>query len=286
VNDLLDFVWLTSIKATPLVYASLAGVLGERAGIVNIGLESMLAAGAFTAVVVSQATGSALLGLLGGVAAGALLGLVLALLATRLHVDQIVAGTGLNVAVLGAAAFGLIVVFGRPGASPDVPALGRTGEIALVAGAALATLLLHVVLGATPWGLRVRACGENPYAVRAASLDPRALRVQALVAGGALAGLGGVFLSIAELHLYSDGMTAGRGFIALAAVIFGGWKPARAALAALGFGALAALQFGLQGSGIPTELLQAFPYLVALAALGGLVGRSRAPESDGVPLAD
>ena len=279
----LDLLWLVLLKATPLIYAAVAGVLGERAGVVNIGLEGTLAGGAFTAVVVSGATGSPLLGLAAGVAAGALLGLVLGLLATRMHVDQIVAGTGLNVAVLGTAAFGLTVAYGKPGASPDVPALGPTGEIALVAIALASALAVHVVLRATPWGLRVRASGENPYAVRSASFDPRTIRVQALAIGGALAGLGGVFLSLAELHLYSDGMTAGRGFIALAAVIFGRWTPLGATLAALAFGALSTLQIVLQGKGIPSEFLEALPYLVAIAALGGFVGRARAPEADGKP---
>jgi simple sugar transport system permease protein len=132
--------------------------------------------------------------------------------------------------------------------------------------------------------LRLRACGENPRAVRSAGVDPRTMRVVATLVGGALAGLAGVFLSLGELDIYSDGMTAGRGFIALAAVIFGRWSPLGAAGAALAFGALAALQFVLQRAGVPSELMQALPYLAALAALTGIAGKARAPAADGVPL--
>ena len=129
----------------------------------------------------------------------------------------------------------------------------------------------------------MRASGENPRAVRSAGIDPRTVRLIATAIGGGLAGLGGVYLSLGELDLYSDGMTAGRGFIALAAVIFGRWTPLGATGAALLFGALSALQFALQRTGVPSELMQALPYLAALAALTGIAGRARAPQADGVP---
>jgi simple sugar transport system permease protein len=271
------------IKATPLVFAALAGVVCERAGILNIALEGALTGGAFAAVAVSYATGSPLLGLAAGVIAGMLVCGLLGLAATRFGVDQIVAGTGINLLAAGGTAFGLVVVFGQPGASPEVHALGQMGEIALAVAAFFCAFALQAILDRTPWGLRLRACGENPRAVRSAGLDPRRIRLLATVAGGALAGLGGVFLALGELDIYSDGMTAGRGFIALAAVIFGRWTPLGAAAAALAFGALSALQFVLQRAGIPSELMQALPYLAALAALTGLAGRARAPAADGVP---
>lgn len=280
---LLSLLALTLVKATPLSYAALGGVLCERAGIVNIALEGMMAVGAFSAVAVASATGSPLLGLAAGVLAGALLAAILALAATRFGVDQIVAGTGLNLLALGGTAFALVVVFGQPGASPEVRGLGKAGDLALIAGAFVATALVHAALYATPWGLRVRACGENPHAVLSAGIDPRRVRFGAVVLGGALAGLGGVYLSLAELDLYSDGMTAGRGFIALAAVIFGRWTPFGALGAALFFGAFAALQYVMQRTGIPSEIMQALPYVAALAALGGFAGRARAPKADGVP---
>lgn len=282
----LAFVALALVKAAPLVFAALAGVLCERAGIVNIALEGALTVGAFAAVVVANATGSPLLGLAAGVVAGAALCVVLGLAATRLGIDQIVAGTGLNVLATGAAAYGLVVVFGSPGASPEVPGLGTPGEIALVVTALACAALAHVGLQRTVWGLRLRACGENPRAVAAAGLDPRRIRVLATATGGALAGLGGVFLSLGELDIFSDGMTAGRGYIALAAVIFGRWTPLGATGAALGFGALSALQYSLQRTGVPSELMQSLPYVAALAALAGFGGRARAPEADGIPLPD
>jgi general nucleoside transport system permease protein len=286
VSGIQDFVVLTLVKAAPLIYAALAGVICERAGILNIALEGQLTIGAFTAVAVSFATGNPVIGLLGGVVAGALVGLLLGVAATRFGVDQIVAGTGINLLALGGAAFGLSIVFGQPGASAEVSALGVPGERVLVVGAFVAALLLHLALYRTPWGLRTRASGENPRAVRSAGIDPRNVRLIATMLGGALAGLGGVYLSLAELDLYSDGMTAGRGFIALAAVIFGRWTPFGATGAALGFGALAALQFVLQRTGVPSELMQALPYLAALAALTGIAGRARAPQADGVPYAE
>ncbi len=275
---------LTLIKATPLIYAALGGVISERSGVVNIALEGMMATGAFTAVIVSYASHSALAGLLAAVLAGALVGLVLAIAATRFKVDQIVAGMGINLICSGAAAYGLVLIFNQPGASAQVPALGRQYWLLVLLAFALA-VALQWVLQRTPWGLRVRACGENPRAAAAAGIDPLALRMWAVTYSGMLAALGGAFLSIGELNLYSDGMTAGRGFIALAAVIFGRWNPLGAAGAALVFGFFEALQYVLQGriAWLPADAMQALPYLAALFALAGITGRVRAPASDGVP---
>jgi simple sugar transport system permease protein len=250
---------------------------------VNIGLEGIMIAGAFTAVVVSGLTGSPLLGALAGVLAGAAIAAVLAFAATRLGVDQIVAGTGLNIATLAAAAFGLVLIYHQPGASREVPAFGHGGENAMIVLAFVAAAALHVVLTRSAWGLHVRACGEDPSAAEAAGIDALRTRFTAVVIGGAIASLGGVYLSLAELDLYSDGMTAGRGFIALAAVIFGRWTPFGATGAALFFGFFAALQYSLQRAGVPSELMQALPYLAALVALAGFAGRVRAPAADGVP---
>jgi len=268
-----------------LIYASLGGVLSERSGVVNIGLEGMLAAGAFFGVVGSYASGSAIVGAICGVLAATLLAALFAFVVTRFALDQIVTGTGINIAAIGAAAYGLVIVFGQPGASHEVAALGRPGETVLIALALVLALVLQLVIDRTPWGLRVRACGENPAAAAAAGIDPLRTRFIAVTIGGAIAGLGGVFLSLGELDLYSDGMTAGRGFIALAAVIFGRWNPLGALGASLFFGFFAALQYTLQRSGVPSELMQALPYLAALVALAGFAGGVRAPAADGVPYA-
>jgi simple sugar transport system permease protein len=281
---ILTLALLTIIKATPIVYAALGGVISERSGVVNIGLEGMMIAGAFVAVVVSFATHNPVLGVIAGIAAGAAVGYLLAIAATRFKVDQIVAGTGINLMCAGGAAYGLVLVFNQPGASTQVEALGARYWILALAAFACA-LGLHWLLYNTAWGLRVRACGENPHAVKSAGLDPLSLRMYAVIMSGALAGLGGAFLSIGELNLYSDGMTAGRGFIALAAVIFGRWTPLGATGAALVFGFFEALQFVLQGrvSWLPPDAMQALPYVAALIALAGITGRVRPPAADGVP---
>ena len=277
-------VTLTLIKSTPIIYAALGGVISERSGVINIGLEGMMIGGAFTAVVFSGVTGNPVIGLLAGIGAGAVLGLVLGLAATIFKVDQIVAGTGINLVAAGGAAYALTLIYNQPGASPQVNALGN-GFWVLVALAFVCAMLLHVVLYETPWGLRVRACGENPRAVHDAALNPLRLRVAAVAISGALAGLGGAFLSIGEVNIFSDGMTAGRGFIALAAVIFGRWTPWGATGASIFFGFFEALQYVLQGrvGWLPADAMQAVPYIAALIAIAGLVGKVRAPAADGVP---
>ncbi len=282
-NAAFEILALTLVKATPLAYAALGGVICERAGVVNIALEGLLTVGAFAGVLVAYATGNALLGAAAGVLAGAAFAAILAYVATRWNIDQIVAGTGLNLVALGGAAYGLIVVFGHPGTSAEVHGLGTNGERTLIALVFVLGLALHAVIYGTPWGLRLRACGEYPAALAAAGIDPRRLRFIAVVIGGAVTGLGGVYLSLAELDLYADGMSAGRGYIALAAVIFGRWTPFGALGASLFFGFFAALQYSLQRTGVPSELMQALPYLAALVALTGLAGRVRAPAADGVP---
>ena len=280
----ITLITLTLIKAAPIMYAALGGVISERSGVINIGLEGMMIGGAFTAVVFTGISGSPVVGLIAGIAAGAFLGYVLGAAATVFKVDQIVAGTGINLVAAGGAAYGLTLIYNQPGASPQVNSLGDDVWI-LVALAFVATLLLHAVLYYTPWGLRLRACGENPRAVADAGLHPLRLRLYAVILSGALAGLGGAFLSIGEVNLFSDGMTAGRGFIALAAVIFGRWTPWGASGAAIFFGFFEALQYVLQGrvGWLPSDAMQALPYVAALFAIAGLVGKVRAPAADGVP---
>ena len=293
ISLILTLFFLTLIKSVPIVYAALGGVISERSGVVNIGLEGMMTAGAFSAVVFTNLTGSPIVGLLAGVFFGAVLGFVLGFAATFFKVDQIVAGVGINLVALGGAAYGLVLIFNQPGASPQVDQLGpaqflpqiTAGETALIVLGLLCAFGLNWFIYRTPWGLRIQACGENPRAVTDAGLDPLRLRLYSVIASGALAGLGGAFLSICEVNLYSDGMTAGRGFIALAAVIFGRWTPWGATGAAVFFGFFEALQYVLQGriAWLPSDAMQALPYLAALFAIAGLVGRVRAPAADGIP---
>lgn len=288
------------IKATPLAYAALGGVISENAGIINIGLEGMMAAGAFAAVVASNATHQLLLAVVAAGLAGAGLAWLLAYLAIRLRADQIIVGMAINVIAVGGAAFLVALLFGQAGATPEVPSFGSLGA----AGASgLSAFILqpqryvlswlifflilaaHAVLYRTKLGLHVRAVGEEPRAALTAGIDVRRIRYAATIVGGALAGLGGAYLSIGEVDLYSDGMVAGRGFIALAAVIFGRWTPLGAAGACLFFGFFSSLQIVLQRASVPAQLLEMLPYLLTIVAIAGFIGKARAPAADGVPFA-
>lgn len=286
------------IKATPLVYAALGGVISENAGVINIALEGMMAAGAFTAVLGSFYLHSLVLAVLVSMLTGALLGLVLAYLAVAQRADQIVVGMAINVLAIGGAAFALAIVFGQPGASPEVKSFGSLGHAtsegladlalnpqryALFWGAIALLVLTQIFLYRTRAGLHLRAVGESPHAAMAAGIDVIACRYWATIVGGMLAALGGAYLSIGEVDLYSDGMVAGRGFIALAAVIFGRWTALGAAGACLFFGFFSSLEIVLQRAQIPAQLLEMLPYVLTIVALAGFIGRSRAPAADGVP---
>lgn len=286
------------VKATPLWFAAMGGVLSENAGVVNIGLEGMMAAGAFCAVLGAYYTHSLAVALACAVLTGAAWGLLLAYLAVTQRADQIVAGMAINVLTVGGAAFLLAVLFGQPGASPEVVSFGSLGHggslgvgdlvrnpqrYALFWLALVAIAALHVFLYRTRGGLHLRAVGESPQTALTAGIDVIRTRYLATVIGSVLAALGGAYLSIGEVDLYSDGMVAGRGFIALAAVIFGRWTPLGAAGACLFFGFFSALQIALQRAALPAQLLEMLPYVLTIVALAGFIGRSRAPAADGVP---
>jgi ABC-type uncharacterized transport system permease subunit len=285
-------------KAAPLVYAALGGVISENAGVINIALEGMMAAGALSAVLGSYYTHSLLLAVLAALAAGALFGLVLAYLAIAQRADQIVVGMAINVLAIGGAAFVLAVVFGQPGASPEVKSFGTLGHTstegladfvlnpqryALFWLAIVLLVLAQLFFYRTRPGLHLRAVGESPHAAMASGIDVIGYRYWATIAGGMLAALGGAYLSIGEVDLYSDGMVAGRGFIALAAVIFGRWTPLGAAGACLFFGFFSSLEIVLQRAQVPAQLLEMLPYVLTVIAIAGFIGRSRAPAADGVP---
>jgi len=282
------------IKATPLAYAALGGVVSENAGVVNIGLEGMMAAGAFTAVVASFYFHSVVLAVIAAALTGAMLGLLLAYLAVTQRADQIIVGMAINVLALGGAAFMLSVLFGQPGASPEVTSFSTLGgatatvmtylqRYALVWLAIIVCIVVHVFLYRTPGGLHLRAVGESPHAALTAGINVAKYRYLATIVGGVLAALGGAYLSIGEVDLYSDGMVAGRGFIALAAVIFGRWTPLGAMGACLFFGFFSSLQIALQRANVPAQLLEMLPYVLTIVAIAGFIGRSRPPAADGVP---
>lgn len=277
--------------AIPYLFAASGGVLAERAGVVSLALEGFMLTGAFAAAVGSWMTGDPWIGALCGIAAGALFGLVHAIATIRFRADQVVAGIAINLLVIGLTRLGLQLAFDSSSNSPRVEgfaaATGSGGLLVatlqnplVIAGLIVAPLLTWTMYR-TPFGLRVRATGEHPAA--AASLGVRVTRVRyvAVTMSGVLAALGGVYLSL-DQHQFTDNMTAGRGFIALAAVIFGRWDPARAALACLLFAAAETLQITLQGTqALPSQFVQMIPYALTIIALAGLVGRSVPPAALG-----
>ena len=289
-NALLDALSALLEFAPPLVLAALGGVISERSGVVNIGLEGMMRFGAFFAAAVAIWTGSAWLGLVGGAAAGAGVAAIHALLSLRFRADQVVSGVALNLVALGLITFLLEILFGSAGVSPPAPQLPHSifGHTALTWIALALAPALHWFLTRTATGLRIRAVGENPQA--AATLGVRVLRLRALcvLASGALAGLGGACLSVGILGQFDARMPAGQGFMALAAMVFGKWTPLGAASAALFFAGAEALQrqlaFSLHAADLHLEgVFLALPYVLTLAVLAFGVGRTRAPAADGVP---
>ncbi len=273
--------------ATPLLLAALAGVLCERSGVVALALEGKLLAGAFAAAAVAPLAPSPWLGVAAGAAAGALVGVLLSAWAVWLACDAIVVGIALNLFVLGATQFLLEILFGSSANSPTFAGFAARGPFAIPPLAFVAFALVpvvHAVLFSTRFGLRVRACGENPDAAASRGVDPRVVRTAAVLLAGALAGIGGAYLSL-DAGQFVKNMSAGRGFLALAAVIFGKWSPGGAAAACLLFGIAEAMQIRLQGQGVPTQFVQMIPYVLTMVALAGFVGRSRAPAALGKRLA-
>lgn len=287
--------------ATPLALAAMGGILSERSGVVNIGLEGQMLMGAFVGWAAAVALGSGWLGVLCGVSAGALLGFLHALLTQRFRADHVVSGMAINLLAAGLTVFLLRRFFERPPAAPGVAewGLGALEAVPLLGGLLtrqspfvlvmlLLPLALHALLYHTMWGLRVRAAGESAHKSRLAGIPVVTTRYTCVTLSGALAALAGTYLSLSQLNVFSEGMSAGRGFIALAAVIFGRWTPLGATAAALGFGFLDALQQRLQGETlfgvrVPSEMLLSLPYLLTIVALAGLVGRSIPPADLGKP---
>ncbi len=268
----------------PYVLAALGGTLSERAGVINLALEGILLGSALTATLGAE-QGGVVAGVLAGVAGGLLVAALYALVVLRFRADQIVVGVAVNLLVLGLSRFVLKLAWGSASSSPTVPGFGRGPEATLfITGVALLVIVLHVILGRTAFGLRLRATGEHPEAVDSLGVDVLAVRWRALLAAGALAGLGGAWLAL-DNHGFVDRMSGGRGYIALAAMIFGRWKPIGVTLACLLFGFTDALQLNLQGhaTAVPRELVQMLPYLLTIVTLAGVIGRSRAPRALGRP---
>ncbi|HEY0781980.1 MAG TPA: ABC transporter permease [Thermoanaerobaculia bacterium] len=279
----LGLVFSTIRLATPLLLAALGGLFSERSGVVNIALEGLMLAGAFTAAVVTHYPLSPWVGLLAGIAAGVAVAAVFAVACIRFRADQVVTGTAINLLLTGLPALLSGALFESTGATPLLPKAALLPTVPIVLAFALVPLSAHV-LYRTPFGLRLRAVGENPEAADSAGVRVSRLRFAAVLLSGALAAIGGAYLSIGQSSLFTRNMSAGRGFIALSALIFGKWRPVPTMLACLLFGFAEAVSIQMQGvARLPVQVIQIVPYVLTLVVLAGFIGRARPPRALGVP---
>jgi len=290
--------------ATPLIFGALGGMFSERSGVVNIGLEGMMLMGAFFAILAADKLDSWWLGLLVGILSGGLTAALHAVLSIHLRADQIVGGTAINFLAVGLTGYLFVDIYGQEGTPTDIPGIPQVnisflGDIPWVGDFLeevfghmnlmiwIAIIMIPVswlILFKTPLGLRIRACGEHPRAVDTVGISVYGIRYGAVILSGMLAAAGGAFLSIGFVGSFNENMTAGRGFIALAAVIFGKWRPWGAAAACLLFGFSQALAQRLpEYSDSAAVLFQALPYVLTLIAVAGVIGRSIPPAASGRP---
>lgn len=292
-GDLLPLATTTIALATPLLLAALGELLAERAGVLNIGLEGLVLTGAFAGMLGSYASGSASVGMLAAGGAALVLGAVFALWVVTLDVDQVVAGVAINLLALGTTGVLYRALFGNTGSAltvatfaplaiaPDVALLAPLRQPAPVYAAFALVPLIWMLLFRTPLGLRLRAAGEAPHAAESVGVNVVTLRWGAVLAGAVLAGTAGGYLSLAYSNTFVEGMSAGRGFIALAIVVFGRWRPLGIVAGALLFGAASAAQFQLQAAGVavPYHLLLMLPYVLTLLVLAVASRAARGPAA-------
>ncbi|MET7951865.1 ABC transporter permease [Micromonospora sp. NPDC005324] len=280
--------------AVPLVLGALTGVVSERSGVVNIGIEGQMLTAAFASFFTAAATKSLVAGVAAGILAGVAMGVFLAWTTVTARMDQIIAGVVINIVATGITSFFYQSGAQLPANMPQwnipvlssIPLIGdtffHTGPIALFA--LLVAPLLHFALFRTRWGLRTRAIGEYPSAADTAGINVNRMRFVNVVLAGILAGAGGTYLSMEATSSFSRGMSAGRGFLALAIMIFGAWRPLRAVAAAMFFGFANALASQLQGVvDIPQQFITLLPYVLTLVVLAAAAGRVRAPAAEGIP---
>jgi simple sugar transport system permease protein len=288
--------------SVPYIFGAMGGVLSERGGVVNIAIEGQLLAGAFLAAMVGSMTGSIWLGLLAALVAGVLVSFVLAAFAIKYYVDQVIVGVVINVLVLGLTNFLYSEVLAKnatllnnPPRLPNLPIPGLSAipvigpvlfdQSIIVYLMYIAVAAVYVGLFHTRWGLRLRSVGEHPQAADTVGINVSGTRFWNVSLAGAIVGLGGAYFTLGSVGSFSQDMTGGQGYIALAAVIFGRWDPIRATFAALLFGFASNLQYTLAavGSPVPSEFLLMLPYVVTILAVAGFVGYVRAPAADGKP---
>jgi simple sugar transport system permease protein len=283
-------------SATPLIFAALGGLFSERSGVINIALEGLMLSGAFTAAVITFQTGSAFFGFMCGITAGGALAALYAVACIKFEADQVVAGMAINFLMIGLPALISGVIYDSTGSTPQIDKSDKLLSFAndsLSIATILAFLLVPAcwyVLYKTPFGLRLRAVGENPASADAAGVSVTRMRYAAVIISGFLAAAGGAYLSIGQSSLFTKAMTAGRGFIALAALILAKWRPVPVMFACLFFGLMEALTVQIQGvfkmpSGedIPVQFIQMIPYVLTIIVLAGFIGLSRAPRALGIP---
>lgn len=280
--------------ATPLIFTALGGLFSERAGVINIALEGLILAGAFTAAVATYELQNPYLGFLLAMVAGAAVAFVYAIAVIKFEADQVVCGTAIILLMLALPQFLSGAIYDSSGSTPQIDKEFLLPTIAnrLPYASILAFLLIPVcwyVVYKTPFGLRLRAVGENPSAADAAGVNVIRLRYVAVVLSGVLAAAGGAYLSIGESSLFTRGMSAGRGFIALAALILAKWKPIPVLFACLFFGLMEALTIPLanykleSGETIPVQFIHIIPYILTIIVLAGFIGKSQAPKALGIP---
>lgn len=290
------------LLAVPILFGALGGVIGERVGVVNIAIEGQLLAGAFTAAVAASVTNNPWVGLVAAVVAGVLVAWVLGVFTITYRVNQIIVGVVLNVLVIGITSFMYSQVLVPNAATLNTSvrfspvAIPVLSEIPIVGPALFRqTIVVYLMYLAVPavwyamfrtrWGLRLRAVGEHPMAADTVGIKVERTRYRAVLVAGAVVGLGGAFYTVVSVSSFGKNMTAGAGFIALAAVIFGKWHPIRAAMAALLFGAASNLEgmLSIVNAPVPSQFMLMLPYVVTILAVAGLVGRSRPPAASGMP---
>ena len=280
-------IWSTIRVSTPLILAALGGLFSERSGVINIALEGMMLAGAFAAAAVTHAVGNPFVGVLAGMAAGSLIALIHAVACIQYKADQVVTGTAINILMIGMPAFLSGAFFISSGSTPQIPKenLISLTPTAIALVLILITLATWYVLYKTPFGLRLRSVGENPEAADAAGVRVARMRYAGVLLSGVLAGVAGAYVSIGQSSLFTRNMTSGRGFIALAALIFGKWRPVQTMLACLLFGLTDALTIQMQGvfKDIPVQFIHMVPYLLTIIVLAGFIGSSRPPKALGIP---
>ena len=286
--------------ATPLVLAALGGLFSERSGVINIALEGKMLAGAFTAAAVTYAADTKLgmgkaspgVGLLAGLMAGLFIALIYAVSCIKFKADQVVSGAAINILMIGIPGFLSGAFFLSSGSTPQLPKdhlLPQSPVVIAIAIFALVAIIWYVIYK-TPFGLRLRSVGEKPEAADAAGVSVSRLRYSGVLLAGMLAGLGGAYLSIGQSSLFTRNMTAGRGFIALAALIFGKWRPVQTMLACFLFAFTDAISVQMQGAvklpsgeDIPVQFINMVPYVLTIVVLAGFIGSSRPPRALGVP---